>query len=156
MNDKSLREQLANLLVGRGAHVETLATLSSFPTPYRSAAPIGSPHTPWQLLEHMRIAQWDILRFTCDPDHVSPPFPDGYWPADSNPPDDRAWDRGVESFRQDLEAMQALLLDPQIDLRAAIPHGEGQTVLREALVLADHNAYHLGQLVLLRRILEQA
>jgi hypothetical protein len=101
----------------------------------------------------MRIAQWDILEFSRDPDHKSPKFPEGYWPAKPEPPDEKAWDRSVHSFCQDLESMCALVADDATDLYARLPHGEGQTVLREALVMADHNAYHLGQLVLVRRIL---
>ena len=101
----------------------------------------------------MRIAQWDILRFSVDPAHVSPEFPDGYWPEGDAPPDPSAWDRSVEAFRADLRAMMDLVLDPKTDLFAPIPHGQGQTILREALLVADHNAYHLGQLVTVRRLL---
>jgi hypothetical protein len=113
----------------------------------------GVPHTPWRLLEHMRIAQWDILEFSRDPGHVSPAFPEGYWPEGDAPPEAQAWDRSVRAFRADLQAMQDLVRDPATDLFARIPHGDGQTVLREALLVADHNAYHLGQLVMLRRCL---
>jgi len=111
------------------------------------------PHTPWRLLEHLRIAQWDILEFSRNPKHVSPSFPDGYWPRSDAPPDAAAWDRSVAAFRADLKAMQDLVADPATDLFALLPHGEGQTILREALLVADHNAYHLGQLVMLRRAL---
>ena len=111
------------------------------------------PHTPWRLLEHLRIAQWDILRFSVDPKHISPEFPAGYWPEGDGPPDPSAWDRSVESFRSDLQAMKDLVADPKTDLFAPIPHGQGQTILREALLVADHNAYHLGQLVTVRRLL---
>ncbi len=99
------------------------------------------------------IAQWDILEFSRNPKHVSPKFPDGYWPEGDAPPDDGAWDRSVTAFREDLQAMQDLVADPKTDLFARIPHGSGQTVLREALLVADHNAYHLGQLVCVRRAL---
>jgi hypothetical protein len=101
----------------------------------------------------MRLAQWDILEFSRNPRHVSPPWPDGYWPPGDAPPDARAWDRAVDAFRKDLESICALVADPATDLFAAIPHGEGQTILREALLVADHNAYHLGQLVVVRRLL---
>ncbi|NNG15953.1 MAG: DinB family protein, partial [Gemmatimonadales bacterium] len=104
-------------------------------------------------LEHLRIAQWDILEFSRKPDHVSPSFPDGYWPETDAPPDGSAWDRSVESFLADLDAMQALVMDRATDLFAQIPWGDGQTVLREALVLADHNSYHLGQLILIGKVL---
>ena len=111
--------------------------------------------TAWQLLEHMRIAQWDIVEFSRNPEHVSPDFPDGYWPPADAPPNQRSWAQSVARFREDLKAMRKLVSDPATDLMAPIPHGDGQTVLREALLVADHNAYHLGQLVLLLRLLKQ-
>jgi len=111
------------------------------------------PHTPWRLLEHLRIAQGDILRFSIDPQHVSPEFPAGYWPEGDAPPDPGAWDRTVAAFRADRKAMRDLMADPATDLFAPRPHGQGQTVLREALLVADHYAYHLGQLVTVRRLL---
>ena len=101
----------------------------------------------------MRIAQWDILEFSRDPEHVSPAFPEGYWPESEAPPDKSAWARSVQGFRDDLRAMQDLVSDAETDLFAPIPHGDGQTILREALLVADHNAYHLGQLVFIRRCL---
>jgi hypothetical protein len=101
----------------------------------------------------MRIAQWDILEFSRNPKHKSPEFPRGYWPRTQSPPDDTAWDKSIQSFRDDLEALCALVDDKSTDLFAKIPHGDGQTILREALLAADHNAYHLGEVVLLRRIL---
>jgi hypothetical protein len=123
------------------------------PAELRGRKPAGVPHTPWRLLEHMRIAQWDILEFSRNPRHVSPKFPDGYWPEGDAPPDEAAWDRSVAAFRADLKAMQELVADPATDLFAPLAHGEGQTVLREALLVADHNAYHLGQMVVVRRAL---
>jgi hypothetical protein len=149
----ALRDHLLYLLRGGGAHLDFDASVADLPVRLRGAKPAGQPHTPWRLLEHMRIAQWDILEFSRNPRHVSPPFPDGYWPRGDAPPDDGAWDRSVAAFRADLRAMQDLVADPATDLFARIPHGEGQTVLREALLVADHNAYHLGQLVLVRRLL---
>lgn len=101
----------------------------------------------------MRIAQWDILEFSRNADHISPAWPQGYWPDDDSPPDPTAWDRTVAAFRADLRAMQDLVGDSAVDLFAPIAHGDGQTILREALLAADHNAYHLGQLVMLRRVL---
>jgi hypothetical protein len=149
----ALRDHLLYLLRGGGAHLDFEKAIADLPARLRGAKPPGQPHTPWRLLEHLRIAQWDILEFSRSPRHVSPPFPDGYWPAGDAPPDDAAWDRSLAAFRADLKAMQDLVADPATDLFAPIPHGEGQTVLREALLVADHNAYHLGQLVLLRRLL---
>ncbi len=151
--DQSLREHLLYLLRGGGAHLDFEAAIADLPVELRGAKVAGVPHTPWRLLEHLRIAQWDILEFSRNPRHVSPSFPDGYWPEGDAPPDAGAWDRSVAAFRADLQAMQDLVADPATDLFAPIPHGQGQTVLREALLVADHNAYHLGQLVVLRRAL---
>jgi hypothetical protein len=149
----ALREHLLELLRGGSAHLNFEKAVAGLPAKLRGAKPAGQPHTPWRLLEHMRIAQWDILEFCRNPDHVSPDFPDGYWPAGDAPPDVGAWDRSAAAFRADLRAMQELVADPATDLFAPLPHGTGQTVLREALLVADHTAYHLGQLVLVRRLL---
>lgn len=154
MTDQAgLREHLRDLLGGGHAHLDFERAIAGLPAELRGARPSGLPHTPWRLVEHLRIAQWDILRFSVDPAHVSPAFPAGYWPAGDAPPDPGAWDRSVAAFRADLRAMMGLVADPAVDLLAPIPHGQGQTVLREALLVADHNAYHLGQLVTVRRLL---
>src|SRR5262249_11081110 len=152
-HDRALRDHLLSLLRGGGAHLDFEKAIADLPPKLRGAKPAGLPHTPWRLLEHLRICQWDILEFSRNPKHVSPQFPAGYWPVGDAPPDDAAWDRSVESFRADLKAMQDLVADPATDLFARIPHGDGQTILREALLVADHNAYHLGQLVTVRRLL---
>jgi len=152
-NDGALREHVVYLLKGGGAHVHFMDAVENFPEAKRGTFIAGLPHTGWQLLEHSRIAQWDIVEFSRNAKHVSPGFPEGYWPKTPGPPDAAAWDRSVESFRRDLEEMVSLLNNPKTDLCAKIPHGDGQTILREALLLADHNAYHLGQLVDLRRAL---
>jgi hypothetical protein len=149
----ALREHVLYLLRGGGAHLDFEKAIAYLPASLRGGKPPGQPHTPWRLLEHMRICQWDILEFSRNPKHVSPRFPDGYWPAGDAPPDDAAWDRSIAGFRADAKAMEDLVADPATDLFARIPHGEGQTILREALLVADHNAYHLGQLVLVRRLL---
>ena len=151
--DRTLRDHLLYLLRGEGAHLDFEAAIADLPAGLRGGKPAGLPHTPWRLLEHMRIAQWDILEFSRNPKHVSPKFPNGYWPQGDGPPDANAWDRSVAGFRADLRAMQELVADPATDLFAPIPHGQGQTILREALLVADHNAYHLGQLVTIRRLL---
>jgi len=153
-NIESLRTHLVNLLTKAEAHVDTVSTLKDFPATLHGRKPKGSPHTPWQLLEHMRLAQWDILRFSIDPRHVSPEFPEGYWPKTAAPPSAQAWNDSVRDFIADLNAMVALVRDKKRDLFAPFLHGDGQTLLREALLLADHNSYHLGQLVLLRKTLE--
>ena len=153
MNDLALRKHLDELLSGGGAHLNFDRAVADLPPELRSARAPGIPHTAWRLVEHLRIAQWDILEFSRTPRHVSPDFPTGYWPTGDAPPDPGAWDRSVAAFRADLEATRALVADPSTDLFARIPHGDGQTVLREALLVADHNAYHLGQLVLVRKAL---
>jgi hypothetical protein len=150
---KPLREHLLYLLDGGGAHLHFDQAIEGIPSDLRGKTVPPVPHSPWRLLEHMRIAQWDILEFSRDPAHISPPWPAGYWPEGDAPPDEQAWDRSVERFRSDLEAMKALVANSATDLFARIPHGDGQTILREALLVADHNAYHLGQLVVVRRLL---
>ena len=150
---KSLREHLLFLVNGGGAHLDFDKAVANIPPELRGRTATNMPHSPWRLLEHMRIAQWDILEFSRDSKHVSPPWPDGYWPRGDAPPDDGAWDWAVEAFHRDLAAMCELVANPATDLLAPIPHGDGQTVLREALLVADHNAYHLGQLIVVRRLL---
>jgi uncharacterized damage-inducible protein DinB len=151
--DQVLRQHLLELLDGGQAHLDFEAAIADLPAELWGAKHPSVPYTLWRLLEHMRIAQWDILHFSIDPNHVSPVFPSGYWPESDSPPDPGAWDRSVMAFRQDLQAMKDLVADPRTDLLAPIPHGQGQSILREALLVADHNAYHLGQLVTLRRLL---
>lgn len=153
MNDQALREHVRYLLNGGGAHLHFDRAVADLPEELRGAKVEGVSHTAWRLLEHMRICQWDILEFSRNPHHVSPAFPDGYWPEGDAPPDSEAWNNSIETFRADLQAMIDLVGDPQTDLFAAIPHGDGQTILREALLVADHNAYHVGQMVFLRRCL---
>lgn len=152
-NIASLREHVVNLLTKGEAHVDVSSELKDFPRKLRGSKPEGAPHTPWQLLEHMRIAQWDILQFSVDAKHVSPKWPEGYWPETAEPPSDKAWDKSVKDFLADLDKVCKLVRDPKRDLFAKIPHGTGQTLLREALLVADHNAYHLGQIVMVRKIL---
>jgi hypothetical protein len=151
--DRALREQLVYLLKGGGAHVHFMDSLEGFPAGKHGTFAQGLPHTGWQLLEHSRIAQWDILEFSRNAKHVSLDFPGGYWPKTPVPPDEKAWDKSVRAFHRDLAEMIRLVENPKTDLFAKIPHGDGQTILREALLLADHNSYHLGQLVDLRRAL---
>jgi hypothetical protein len=151
--EKSLRQHLVKLLTGGDAHVDFDAAVNGLPAELRGKRPPGAEHSPWELLEHMRIAQWDIMEFSRDAKHKSPEFPEGYWPKNAVPPSKDAWEKSVHSFRKDLKAICDLVADEKTDLFAKIPHGDGQTILREALVLADHNAYHLGQLVLVRRLL---
>ena len=152
--DEALRQHVLKLLRGGDAHADFEGAISDFPAAVRGTRPKGAEHSPWEVLEHLRIAQWDMLEFSRNPSHKSPEFPGGYWPGTVGPPDAKAWDNSVDAFRADLHALCDLVEDEQTDLFARIPHGEGQTILREALVTADHNAYHLGELVLLRRLLD--
>jgi len=153
LSDASLRQHLMDLLKGGNAHVGFLDALKNFPANKRGAFAKGLPHTAWQLLEHARIAQWDILEFSRNPKHVSPDFPAVYWPKTPVPRNEAAWKKSMEAFRRDLNAMAKLIANTRNDLVARFPWGDGQTLLREALLLADHNAYHLGQIVDLRRAL---
>ena len=150
---KPLPEHLVELLNGGHAHVDFAGAVKDWPTDLQGKKPEGAAHSPWEVLEHMRIAQRDILEFTRNPKHVSPEFPAGYWPSSQAPPNDKAWDKSVNAFRADFKAMTELVASESTELFARIPHGDGQTLLREALVLADHNSYHLGELVLVRRLL---
>ena len=152
-DDKRLREHLLYLLKGGGAHAGFDAAIEGLAVAKRGERPEGAAHSPWEILEHMRMAQWDILEFSRDPKHVSPEWPSGYWPKTQAPPNRTAWNKSVKAFRADLEAMCRLVSRKSTDLYAPIPHGEGQTILREALLIADHNAYHLGEMVLVRRLL---
>lgn len=151
--DRALRETLLYLLKGGGAHVDFETLIADFPVALINARVEHIPYTPWQLLEHMRIAQWDILEFSRDARHVSPKWPEGYWPATDTIADANDWQRSIEQFRSDLKEMLKLLEDSTTDLFAPIAHGDGQIILREALLVADHNAYHLGVLATLKRIL---
>lgn len=153
--DQALREHLLYLLGGGGAHVDFDSVAAAFPADQAHRKLGQLPYTAWEVLEHLRIAQWDILEFSRNADHVSPKWPEGYWPAKDAAPGAGAWEESVEKFRADLEEMKALVADTATDLFARIPHGDGQTILREALLVADHNAYHLGVLVTMKRLLEE-
>jgi hypothetical protein len=152
-HDQALREHLLGLLKGGSAHLDFAKATADMPVELRGSKPPGLLFTPWRLVEHMRIAQWDILQFSVDPDHVSPAFPDGYWPKGDAPPNAKAWDQAIMAFYTDLQAMMDLIANPKTDLFTPLSHGNGQTILCEALLVADHNAYHLGQLVTIRRLL---
>ena len=153
VKDVALREHLLYLLDGGGAHVNFETATARLPHKLRGIRPTGAPHSPWQLIEHLRITQWDILEFSGNPKHVSPEWPAGYWPATASPTGSRAWNKSVRAFHADLDALKKLVANPSTNLFTRIPHGDGQTILREALLAADHNSYHLGQLILVRRLL---
>ncbi len=148
-----MREHLLYLLKGGGAHVPFDRAVAGLPVELRGKRPRGAAHSPWEILEHLRLAQWDILEYSRNPQHVSPEWPAGYWPETPAPPNTRAWSTSVKAFQSDLQAMCDLVADESVDLLARIPHSEGHTILREALLVADHNSYHLGELVTVRRLL---
>jgi hypothetical protein len=152
-SDQTLRAELDRLLSGHGAHAGFDAAVADLPAKLRGTKPERAEHSPWQVIEHLRIAQWDMLEFSRDPKHVSPEWPVGYWPTHAEPKTDAAWGNSLNAFRRDLKAMRELVADPKSDLYTPFPHGKGQTLLRESLQLADHNAYHVGELILLRRML---
>ena len=153
MNDDTMRQVVLELLRGGQAHISPDKALAGLPSDLRHARSGNAPHSIWEELEHMRLAQEDILRFTVEPSWKSPEWPAGYWPSPDSAPTDAMWSKTLAGFRADLKAMCKLVEDRSIDLTAKIPHGEGQTYLREALLVADHNAYHLGQIVQLRKLL---
>lgn len=150
--DAGLRKHLVELLTLGHAHATFEQAVKGLPIELRGKVPKGAEHSPWQLLEHLRLAQWDILDFSRNAKYQALKWPDDYWPRGKKPAD-KAWDKSVRAFRKDLKEIVALVEDPKTDLFAKIPHGDGQTILREALLVADHNAYHVGQLVLVRKML---
>jgi hypothetical protein len=152
-NDQALRKHLLELLDGAHAHASFDKVIGNFPAKLRGEIPKGLPHSAWMLLEHIRVAQWDILDFSRNPKYKEMKWPDDYWPKSPAPPSEAAWDKSVKSFHDDLAAMKKLVEDPKTDLLAKISWGDGQTLLREAMLVADHNSHHLGQLIDVRRLL---
>jgi hypothetical protein len=153
-DNRALREHVLYVLRGEGAHVTFEDFVADFPTELCGQRVEGLPYTAWQVLEHMRIAQWDILEFSRNPNHVSPKWPEGYWPPQDQTGTPELWQETISKFRHDLKEMENLVADPSTDLFAKIPHGTGQTIMREALLIVDHNSYHLGALVVISRILK--
>jgi hypothetical protein len=151
--DRVMREQLLALLRGGNAHMGFDQAMAGFPAKHFNSRPPNVPYTPWHLIEHMRIAQWDILEFVRDPDHVSPSWPEGYWPAPDEQADAARWQKSINDFRADLKTIQDLVADPDTDLLSPIPHAEGYTIFREILLVADHNAYHIGEFAILRQVI---
>jgi hypothetical protein len=152
-NNRSLREHVLYLLGGGGAHLSFDDALAGLAAEKRGETPAGLDHSVWDLVEHIRLAQWDILEFSRNRKHKSPEWPEGYWPAKDKRPTTAQWNASVKKVRADLKALQSLVKNPKTDLFATIPWGDGQTILREALLVADHNAYHLAQIVDVRRLL---
>jgi hypothetical protein len=152
-HDDLLRKQLVKLLTSSEAHADFESAIKGVPAELHGKVPEGAEHSPWQLLEHLRLTQEDILDFSRNAEYKAMTWPDDYWPKSPQPPDDKAWDKSVKAIRAELKEFSDLISDKKHDLYAKIPHGDGQTLLREALLLADHNAYHVGQLVTVRRLL---
>ena len=150
-SDQPLGDHLLSLLKGGNAHATFDDAIGDWPLQLAGAKVANFPHTAWMLLEHMRIAQWDILEFSRNPKHVSPAWPEGYWPESESPANEKAWRASIESFKKDTRAMEKLVADQKVDLFGRIAWGDGQTILREVLLAADHNSYHVGQLVMLRK-----
>ena len=153
MDDILLREHLVTLLKGGEAHRPIESVVRGVPEAYYGRRPEDLPYSPWELLEHMRFTQEDILQFCRDPDYAAPSWPDDYWPPDAAPPAPEAWEKSLSRFLSDLQDVMDMVQDTSVDLGAHIPHGDGQTYLREVLLVADHNAYHTGQLATVRRLL---
>jgi DinB superfamily len=152
---QELREEMVRLLEGGGAHATFENAIEGFPAGLRGKKVASVTHTPWQILEHLRLAQWDILEFCRNPSHESPAWPEGYWPAESAPPSGAAWDESVKRFLEDRGALARWVRDSATDLFAPVPDEEGPSLLHQVVITAQHNSYHLGQLLLLRRALER-
>lgn len=153
MDDKTIRDYLGRYLDWHEAHAHWRDVFKGIPPKVQGTRPEGGPHSPWEILEHMRLAQYDILDFSRNPEYAEKDWPADYWPKKPAPPSPDAWEKSVKAFEKDLKDLQKLVADPKTDLEKPLPHGSGQTIMREALLVADHNAYHIGELVLVRRLL---
>jgi hypothetical protein len=152
-DDQVLRQQILQLLTGRNAHFTFEDAVADFPHKAINRQPPNVPYTPWHLVEHLRIAQWDILEFMRDPDHVSPEWPKGYWPDPEAATNPAGWKQSLDRFRADLAAVEAMVQDPDLEMTAELPHAPGYTYLREFFLVADHNAYHVGEFAILRQVM---
>jgi hypothetical protein len=147
-----LIDEVVHLLQGGNAHADIKKALQNLPKALRSVKPDKLPYSIWQLLEHIRIAQWDMLEFCKDGSHQSPEWPDGYWPKETGPESDETWEKSVKQIDQDLDELINLVKTG--NLFTKIPHGDGQNILREALQVADHTAYHIAEIIVIRRLLD--
>ena len=150
-SDRALRDQLLALLKGDQAHADFDSSIGDWPIQLAGVKVANFPLTAWMLLEHMRLAQWDLLEFSRNPKYAPRKWPEEYWPTSEAPPSEKAWAASIAAFKKDLKIVEALATNPRTDLNWRIPWGDGQTILREILLVADHNSYHLGQLVMLRK-----
>ncbi len=153
-SDQVVREQLLALLIGGNAHMTYEQAVADFPAEYFNTMPINVTYTPWHILEHLRIAQWDILEFIRNPDHISPQWPAGYWPHPGESIDQEGWEKTISSFLSNLGSLRNIIKDPDTDLYAPIPHALDYTIFREILVVSDHNAYHIGEFAILRQVMD--
>lgn len=153
MKNESLRQHVLYLLKGDGAHADFEATVKDLPAKLRGEKPDGAEHSPWEVLEHLRIAQWDVLKAIEDAKHVSPGFPAGYWPTAAEPKNAKDWDASVQAFQKDFDALVKLVSSDKTDLLAPLHNSDDQTVMRKIMMVADHTSYHLGEMVLLRRLM---
>ncbi|HMF90922.1 MAG TPA: DinB family protein [Candidatus Angelobacter sp.] len=149
----TLMEHVLYILNGDGAHADLVSAVDNVPVELRGKRPHGGAHSPWELLEHMRITQRDVLDSILHADHVSPDFPAGYWPATQGPENEAAWTRSAKEFQSDFKMIVELVAKKSSDLLVPLPHAKEQTILRKLLMLADHTSYHVGQLVLVRKLL---
>jgi hypothetical protein len=152
-DDQVIRQQIVQLLDGRNAHYTFDDAIEQFPMEHINTRPPDVPYTPWHIIEHLRISQWDILEFMRDPDHVSPNWPEGYWPSPEATTDEEQWQESIDQFHTDMESIKELAMNSEIELSAEIPHAPGYTYVREFLLVADHNAYHVGEFAILRQIM---
>ncbi|MCI0576556.1 MAG: DinB family protein [Chloroflexi bacterium] len=152
--DHVIRQQLLALLAGGNAHMSFDQAIADFPAEQFNTKPVHVTYTPWHILEHMRITQWDILEFIRNPNHVSPHWPAGYWPHPAEEADRDRWQKTIRQFQADLQALRDIVADPATDLTAPIPHAPSYTIFREILVVSDHNAYHIGEFAILRQVME--
>ena len=152
-SDQVVREQLLALLNGGNAHMTFEQTVADFPAEHFNTRPDNVAYTPWHILEHLRIAQWDILEFIRNPDHVSPDWPKGYWPDPAKESEQNQWKETISAFLSNLGSLRSIVKDSDIDLYAPIPHAPNYTIFREILVVSDHNAYHIGEFAILRQVM---
>ncbi len=153
MEDKIIRQHLIELLQGGSAHTSLDKALKHLSLDLIGSKTGNLPYSIWELVEHIRISQWDIVEFSRNPNHISPDWPDEYWPSESIPESANVWNASIEAIQIDLQDMIEMVQDPQNNLFRPFSHGDGQTLMREAMLLADHNAYHLGQIILIRKLL---
>lgn len=152
-SDQVVRQQLLALLNGGNAHMTFEQAVADFPDEHFNTRPLNIPYTPWHILEHLRIAQWDILDFIRNPDYITPEWPKEYWPDSEATAHQEQWDKTINSFLENLQSLRDIVSDPETDLYGPIPHAPDYNIFREMLVVSDHNAYHIGEFAILRQVM---